>query len=83
MQQKGKNIYGGVNALQWYYIFWRMIVTISCLSLKVPAGTKQLNPNKRSSNFISTPSHSQLIAEMIQSHMGKDMCVIGPKVCDS
>eukprot|EP00066_Takifugu_rubripes_P009279 XP_003976079.1 PREDICTED: von Willebrand factor A domain-containing protein 8 isoform X1 [Takifugu rubripes] len=51
------------------------------ITFQVPAGTKPLNPNKRSSNFISTPSHSQLIAEMIQSHMGKDMCVIGPKGC--
>lgn len=56
---------------------WLHLVSIK---LKVPAGTKELRPPNSSSTFISTPSHSQLIAEMMQSHMVKDICLIGAKV---
>ncbi|XP_041807194.1 von Willebrand factor A domain-containing protein 8 [Chelmon rostratus] len=51
------------------------------ITFQVPAGTKELRPPNSSSTFISTPSHSQLIAEMMQSHMVKDICLIGAKGC--
>lgn len=52
----------------------------SCALAKVPAGSKAPRPPKSSQTFISTASQSQLIAEMMQSHMTKDMCLIGAKV---
>lgn len=55
-------------------------INISCPKLQVPAGTKELRPPNSSRTFISTPSHSQLMAEMMQSHMAKDICLIGAKV---
>uniref|UniRef100_A0A3Q3JAA7 von Willebrand factor A domain-containing protein 8 n=1 Tax=Monopterus albus TaxID=43700 RepID=A0A3Q3JAA7_MONAL len=51
------------------------------ITFQVPAGTKELRPPNASPNFISTPSHSQLLAEMMQSHMVKDLCLIGAKGC--
>ncbi|XP_076602199.1 von Willebrand factor A domain-containing protein 8 isoform X1 [Chaetodon auriga] len=51
------------------------------VTFQVPAGSKELRPPSSSSTFISTPSHSQLIAEMMQSHMAKDICLIGAKGC--
>ncbi|XP_056145237.1 von Willebrand factor A domain-containing protein 8 isoform X2 [Lampris incognitus] len=51
------------------------------VSFQVPSGTNELRPPNRSLHFISTPSHAQLLAEMMQSHMVKDMCLIGPKGC--
>uniref|UniRef100_A0A668AXY8 von Willebrand factor A domain-containing protein 8 n=1 Tax=Myripristis murdjan TaxID=586833 RepID=A0A668AXY8_9TELE len=63
-----------------------MLIALLCLypvfiELQVPAGTKELRPPHSSPAFISTPSHAQLLAEMMQSHMVKDMCLIGPKGC--
>nr|XP_046259782.1 von Willebrand factor A domain-containing protein 8 [Scatophagus argus] len=51
------------------------------ITFQVPAGTKKLCPPNRSRIFVSTPSHSQLMAEMMQSHMAKDICLIGAKGC--
>ncbi|XP_060945197.1 von Willebrand factor A domain-containing protein 8 [Limanda limanda] len=51
------------------------------VTFQVPAGTKEPRPPNSSPNFISTPSHAQLLAEMMQSHMVKDMCLIGAKGC--
>uniref|UniRef100_A0A673AZC6 von Willebrand factor A domain-containing protein 8 n=1 Tax=Sphaeramia orbicularis TaxID=375764 RepID=A0A673AZC6_9TELE len=51
------------------------------VTFQVPSGTNEPRPPNSSSNFINTPSHSQLIAEMMQSHMVKDMCLIGAKGC--
>ncbi|XP_025954961.2 von Willebrand factor A domain-containing protein 8 isoform X3 [Dromaius novaehollandiae] len=48
---------------------------------QVPAGTGPLKPHSGSDSFIRTPSHNQLLAEMMQSHMVKDMCLIGGKGC--
>ena len=31
-------------------------------------------------SFVSTGYHDQLLAEMMQSHMVKDFCIIGPRV---
>ncbi|KAM4608925.1 von Willebrand factor A domain-containing protein 8 isoform 1-T1 [Polymixia lowei] len=51
------------------------------VTFQVPAGTKEPRPPNSSPAFISTPSHAQLLAEMMQSHMVKDMCLIGAKGC--
>ncbi|KAG7233757.1 hypothetical protein INR49_006616 [Caranx melampygus] len=53
------------------------------VTFQVPAGTKEPRPpnSSSSSSFISTPSHSQLLSEMMQSHMVKDICLIGAKGC--
>ncbi|CAJ1078932.1 von Willebrand factor A domain-containing protein 8 isoform X1 [Xyrichtys novacula] len=51
------------------------------VTFQVPAGTKEPRPPNSSPTFISTPSHAQLLAEMMQSHMAKDICVIGAKGC--
>ncbi|KAI4788894.1 hypothetical protein KUCAC02_035566 [Chaenocephalus aceratus] len=51
------------------------------VTFQVPAGMKDLRPPNSSSTFISTPSHSQLMADMMQSHMVKDICLIGAKGC--
>lgn len=53
------------------------------MKLQVPAGVKEPRPPKSSPTYIHTPSHSQLLAEMIQSHMVKDICLIGPKVANT
>lgn len=46
----------------------------------MPAGTRAANQPSASDRFIQTPSHKQLLAEMMQSHMVKDICLIGGKV---
>ncbi|XP_060909628.1 von Willebrand factor A domain-containing protein 8 [Labrus mixtus] len=51
------------------------------ITFQVPAGLKELRPPNSSPTFISTPSHSQLLSEMMQSHMAKDICLIGAKGC--
>ncbi|KAM6934858.1 von Willebrand factor A domain-containing protein 8 [Xenentodon cancila] len=51
------------------------------ITFQVPAGTKELRPPNGSPTFIYTPSHSQLLAEMMQSHVVKDLCLIGVKGC--
>ncbi|KAM4558944.1 von Willebrand factor A domain-containing protein 8 [Odontesthes bonariensis] len=51
------------------------------IPFQVPAGTKDPRPPNSSPTFINTPSHSQLLAEMMQSHMVKDICLIGAKGC--
>uniref|UniRef100_A0A1A7X2M3 von Willebrand factor A domain-containing protein 8 n=3 Tax=Iconisemion striatum TaxID=60296 RepID=A0A1A7X2M3_9TELE len=51
------------------------------VTFQVPVGTRELRGLNRSQTFISTPSHAQLLADMMQSHMVKDMCLIGAKGC--
>uniref|UniRef100_A0A8B9F8J0 von Willebrand factor A domain-containing protein 8 n=1 Tax=Amazona collaria TaxID=241587 RepID=A0A8B9F8J0_9PSIT len=51
------------------------------VTFQVPAGTALLKNHPRSDTFIKTSSHNQLLAEMMQSHMVKDMCLIGGKGC--
>ncbi|XP_034021432.1 von Willebrand factor A domain-containing protein 8-like [Thalassophryne amazonica] len=51
------------------------------VTFQVPAGTKEPRPPNSNPAFISTPSHAQLLAEMIQSHMVHDLCLIGAKGC--
>uniref|UniRef100_A0A3Q2XE33 ATPase dynein-related AAA domain-containing protein n=1 Tax=Hippocampus comes TaxID=109280 RepID=A0A3Q2XE33_HIPCM len=61
-------------------LFCICCVQIHQMNNQVPAGTKEPRPPNSCHDFISTPSHSQLIADMMQSHMVKDMCLIGTKV---
>lgn len=66
----------------------KLSVALSWLNLvsvkpQVPAGAKELRLPNSSPTFISTPSHSQLMAEMMQSHMAKDICLIGTKVANT
>ncbi|KAM5289381.1 von Willebrand factor A domain-containing protein 8 [Ctenodactylus gundi] len=51
------------------------------VTIKVPAGTRPLGQHYASHHFIQTLSHKQLMAEMMQSHMVKDICLIGGKGC--
>ncbi|XP_068022589.1 von Willebrand factor A domain-containing protein 8 [Melanerpes formicivorus] len=51
------------------------------VTFQVPAGTGLLKNRPQSDTFIRTLSHDQLLAEMMQSHMVKDMCLIGGKGC--
>uniref|UniRef100_A0A8C2ZYH6 von Willebrand factor A domain-containing protein 8 n=1 Tax=Cyclopterus lumpus TaxID=8103 RepID=A0A8C2ZYH6_CYCLU len=51
------------------------------ITFQVPVGIKETRPPNSSPTFISTPSHAQLMAEMMQSHMVKDICLIGAKGC--
>ncbi|XP_041521188.1 von Willebrand factor A domain-containing protein 8 isoform X2 [Microtus oregoni] len=50
-------------------------------TIKVPAGTRAVHQPVASDRFIQTPSHKQLLAEVMQSHMVKDICLIGGKGC--
>eukprot|EP00079_Xenopus_tropicalis_P021730 XP_012813198.1 PREDICTED: von Willebrand factor A domain-containing protein 8 [Xenopus tropicalis] len=49
--------------------------------IKVPAGNMPLDLHTELTKFIKTNSHELLLAEMMQSHMVKDMCLIGGKGC--
>ncbi|XP_006837671.1 PREDICTED: von Willebrand factor A domain-containing protein 8-like [Chrysochloris asiatica] len=51
------------------------------VTIKVPSGTKPISQPCASDHFIQTLSHKQLLAEMMQSHMVKDICLIGGKGC--
>ncbi|XP_053732319.1 von Willebrand factor A domain-containing protein 8 [Synchiropus splendidus] len=58
-----------------------LLVANKGITFQVPAGAKELRPPNSGPTFITTASHSQLIAEMMQSHMVKDICLIGAKGC--
>lgn len=51
------------------------------ISVEMASGTRPLHLNSKLSTFIRTSTHEQLLAEMMQSHMVKDMCLIGGKGC--
>ncbi|KAG7331155.1 hypothetical protein KOW79_005124 [Hemibagrus wyckioides] len=51
------------------------------ISFQVPAGSRRPRAPDSSPSFISTPTHARLLAEMMQSHLVKDMCLIGAKGC--
>lgn len=57
-----------------------MLIIFTSLLLQVPAGTRPFSQPFASERFIQTLSHKQLLAEMMQSHMVKDICLIGGKV---
>ncbi|KAK7168704.1 hypothetical protein R3I93_004874 [Phoxinus phoxinus] len=50
-------------------------------TFQVPSGTRPIRPPNSSPAFIGTPTHDRLLAEMMQSHLVKDMCLIGAKGC--
>ena len=50
-----------------------------CLPVKVLAGTLGSSA-ECSSHFVSTSFHDGFLADMMQSHMVKDFCIIGPRV---
>jgi len=47
--------------------------------VKVLAGTAG-STTEHSSHFVSTSFHDEFLAELMQSHMVKDFCIIGPRV---
>ncbi|XP_041921214.1 von Willebrand factor A domain-containing protein 8 isoform X1 [Alosa sapidissima] len=51
------------------------------ITFQVPCGSRPPRPPHRSLGFIRTPTHSHLLAEMMQSHFVKDICLIGAKGC--
>ncbi|XP_067848605.1 von Willebrand factor A domain-containing protein 8 [Heptranchias perlo] len=51
------------------------------VAFQIPVGTRPLKFHTGSPNFMRTSSHDRLLAEMMQSHMVKDMCLIGGKGC--
>ncbi|KAM8976160.1 von Willebrand factor A domain-containing protein 8 [Pelodytes ibericus] len=51
------------------------------IPIEVPRGTKSLQHDPGPRDFIRTQNHEMLLAEMMQSHMVKDMCLIGGKGC--
>lgn len=68
-----------------FFLFFCFDFFLLSIKLQVPAGTKEPRPpnSSSSSSFINTPSHSQLLSEMMQSHMVKDICLIGAKVANT
>uniref|UniRef100_A0A8D1Z0S8 von Willebrand factor A domain-containing protein 8 n=1 Tax=Sus scrofa TaxID=9823 RepID=A0A8D1Z0S8_PIG len=73
------------HAIQWLYPYGILLGPEGKMAvegvLKVPAGTRPFSQPCASDHFIQTLSHKQLLAEMMQSHMVKDMCLIGGKGC--
>ncbi|XP_051566216.1 von Willebrand factor A domain-containing protein 8-like [Myxocyprinus asiaticus] len=61
------------------------VVTLSIadnnITFQVPSGTRPIRPPNSSPAFIGTPTHDRLLAEMMQSHLVKDICLIGAKGC--
>ncbi|KAL8189776.1 UNVERIFIED_CONTAM: von Willebrand factor A domain-containing protein 8 [Gekko kuhli] len=51
------------------------------VTFQVPAGAEPATLHSGPGDFIRTPSHEQLLAEMMLSHMVKDICLIGTKGC--
>ncbi|KAL1268230.1 hypothetical protein QQF64_033593, partial [Cirrhinus molitorella] len=51
------------------------------IAFQVPSGTRPIRPPNSSPAFIGTPTHDRLLAEMMQSHLVKDICLIGAKGC--
>ncbi|XP_063282038.1 von Willebrand factor A domain-containing protein 8 [Pelobates fuscus] len=51
------------------------------ISIQVPRGAMPLKQDTGQQNFVRTQNHEMLLAEMMQSHMVKDICLIGGKGC--
>ncbi|KAM6448203.1 von Willebrand factor A domain-containing protein 8 isoform 3-T3 [Liasis olivaceus] len=51
------------------------------VTFQVPAGAQLSGQRSEADGFVKTSSHEQLLAEMMQSHMVKDICLIGQKGC--
>ncbi|XP_058040478.1 von Willebrand factor A domain-containing protein 8 isoform X3 [Ahaetulla prasina] len=60
-------------------------VTISiggeAVTFQVPAGTQPSIQRPGAKGFVRTFSHEQLLAQMMQCHLVKDICLIGQKGC--
>ncbi|XP_005100871.1 von Willebrand factor A domain-containing protein 8 [Aplysia californica] len=50
-------------------------------SFEVPAGSLDSQALSAESVFVNTPYHDSVLSQMLQSHMSKDFCIIGPKGC--
>ncbi|XP_070538007.1 von Willebrand factor A domain-containing protein 8-like [Ptychodera flava] len=49
--------------------------------IQVSAGVHGVKSADAFHHFIGTPSHARLLADMMQSHMVHDFCLVGPKGC--
>ncbi|KAJ8310233.1 hypothetical protein KUTeg_012098 [Tegillarca granosa] len=47
----------------------------------VPAGVLPLDTNVPTDLFVATSYHNSFMAELLQSHLVRDMCIIGPRGC--
>ncbi|XP_041358414.1 von Willebrand factor A domain-containing protein 8-like [Gigantopelta aegis] len=50
-------------------------------SFKVSGGALPSYSSGRDSTFVHTPYHESMLAELIQSHLVSDFCLIGPRGC--
>uniref|UniRef100_A0A670J864 von Willebrand factor A domain-containing protein 8 n=1 Tax=Podarcis muralis TaxID=64176 RepID=A0A670J864_PODMU len=71
----------GFNIAPWKTPMLNLFTNTQVFTISVPAGTRPLNLHSGTDSFIKTPSHEQQLAEMILSHMVKDICLIGEKGC--
>ncbi|XP_070607483.1 von Willebrand factor A domain-containing protein 8 isoform X2 [Erythrolamprus reginae] len=51
------------------------------VTFQVPAGTQAPVESAGAEGYVRTFHHEQLLAQMMQSHMVKDICLIGQKGC--
>lgn len=51
------------------------------ITFQVPSGSHPPRSPHRNLGFIRTTTHSCMLAEMMQSHLVKDICLIGAKGC--
>ncbi|GFR87627.1 von Willebrand factor A domain-containing protein 8-like [Elysia marginata] len=49
--------------------------------LQVLSGGLNTNLNEVDKHFVKTPYHDTVLAQMVQSHLVKDFCIIGPRGC--
>ncbi|KAL3861823.1 hypothetical protein ACJMK2_007838 [Sinanodonta woodiana] len=49
--------------------------------VQVQTGSISSTAGLKNSTFVQTGYHSQFLAEMMQSHLVKDFCIIGPRGC--
>ncbi|KAL8625507.1 hypothetical protein ACOMHN_014596 [Nucella lapillus] len=48
-------------------------------NLKLAAGQVDSVPSGRDGTFVPTDYHDQFLSEMMQSHLAKDFCIVGPR----
>ena len=54
-----------------------------CMCVQLPAGQLDSVPSGRDGSFVQTEYHDTFLSEMMQSHLAKDFCVVGPRVSAS
>ena len=62
---------------------WGMLyneVTAICVCQVVTGPRSVAGDKKQLETFVHTEYHEQLLADMLQSHMVADFCIIGPRV---